>query len=180
MGALSEEDRQRRAVLLCSHFVRNFAYYRIGFRRHVSGSLSQFYLTINGNFIDIAILEWCKLFADARGKHHWAKLVEDPSFINFLIAEIGLTSEEFEEYIKVMRRYRDKFIAHLDEDPEMYIPHLDTALKSVLFLHKTICNQAAASSHMRGLIVDINAYHEICRLDAEKFYRLRSQKLRSE
>lgn len=26
--------------------------------------------TINGNFIDIAVLEWAKLFVEVRGPHH--------------------------------------------------------------------------------------------------------------
>ena len=33
----------------------------------------------------------------------------------------------FTAYIGIIRRYRDKFVAHLDSDHEMYVPPLDTA-----------------------------------------------------
>ena len=48
-----------------------------------------------------------------------------------------MTRQEFDEYIKIMRTYRDKFVAHLDEEPVMHIPALRPAQKSVheLYAH---------------------------------------------
>jgi hypothetical protein len=41
----------------------------------------QFWVIINGNFLDIAVLEWCKLFGDTRGKHYFGKVISDvPAF----------------------------------------------------------------------------------------------------
>jgi hypothetical protein len=44
-----------------------------------------------------------------------------------------LTPLQFDLYVDEMRTYRDKFIAHLDEEPVMQIPRLRLARKSVAF-----------------------------------------------
>jgi hypothetical protein len=81
MAGFTQRDRVRRAAILCVHFMRNLAYYRAGWAVRVghsgrSGSShrvllrndSQFWRTVNGNCLDACILEWCKLFAEPRGK----------------------------------------------------------------------------------------------------------------
>lgn len=41
----------------------------------------------------------------------------------------------FDTYIKEMRSYRDKFVAHLDDDNTAYIPKLEIARKSASYLY---------------------------------------------
>jgi hypothetical protein len=64
----------RRVVTLCRHFVANLAYYRTGWtekHRHLLDYRNDnFWRVVNGNFFDICVLEWCKLFADEKGKHY--------------------------------------------------------------------------------------------------------------
>jgi hypothetical protein len=70
---LTTEDRVRRTAILCEHCLRNIAFYRAGWYRQSKIRVSrQFWIGANGNFMDIAVLEWCKLFADAKGQHHWS------------------------------------------------------------------------------------------------------------
>lgn len=82
---MSTRDRIRRVVILCCHFARNLAYYRIGQSEEYRVLLdpeqtanANFWRLANSDFIDVCVLEWCKLFADERGKHHWKAVVTNP------------------------------------------------------------------------------------------------------
>ncbi len=94
-----------------------------------------FWRSANSNFIDIAVLEWYKLFADGRGQHHWRKVVSDPdSFRTGLFVALRMTEAEFEAYIARVKEYRDKFVAHLDDLEVMDIPWLRVARQSAAYL----------------------------------------------
>lgn len=126
----------RRVGILCCHFLRNLAFYKAGWKKGEFVTNDQFFVNANGNFLDICVLEWCKLFADKRGKHHWRKTITDQdAFFTELLRTLKLTEAEFESYIDAMRTYRDKFVAHLDLEETMYPPKLRTARKSVSFLY---------------------------------------------
>jgi hypothetical protein len=71
---MTRRSRVRRLFILCNHFLRNLAFYRTGWRRGgvdqeptLRRKESQFWVNVNGNFIDICALEWCKLFGDKKG-----------------------------------------------------------------------------------------------------------------
>jgi hypothetical protein len=78
----------------------------------------QFWRNVNGNFMDICVLEWCKLFAEEKnGKHYWGKVITDAAaFFDGLLKALGMTNDEFEAFAKEMRFYRDKLVAHLDSE----------------------------------------------------------------
>jgi len=57
-----------------------------------------------------------------------------------LLDHIRLTREIFYAYIQEMRTYRDKFVAHLDEEEQMQIPNLSPAIKSAQFLYQHLLN----------------------------------------
>ena len=75
--ALTRRQRLRRVGILCCHTLRNLAYYRAWFDAGKPRADENFWVSANGNFADITVLEWCKLFADERGKHHWAKVIKE-------------------------------------------------------------------------------------------------------
>lgn len=133
---MTHRERLRRVAKLCCHFLRNLAFYRSGWR---NGSLivdDPFWTNVNGNFLDICVLEWCKLFGDSRGKHHWRKVITDEqAFRDGLFRAIAMTEVEFAIYIDSMKTYRDKFVAHLDEQNRMDIPDLTGAQASASFLY---------------------------------------------
>lgn len=114
-------------------------------------------MNVNGNFLDIAVLEWCKLFADNRGKHFWRKAISDNgTFQAGLLAELRLTEADFEDYVNQMRTYRDKFIAHLDSEEVMHIPLLQTAVNSTVYLYDYLLENEEtggcfADAHKGGL-----------------------------
>jgi len=133
---MTRRKRVRRVLILCCHFLRNLAFYRAGWDGRAPVRTEQFWVTANGNFLDHCVLEWCKLFADRRGKHHWRKVVTDhDAFFAGLLEALKLTEAEFDGYIEEMRKYRDKFVAHLDLDEIMHIPRLRLARKTAAYLH---------------------------------------------
>jgi hypothetical protein len=126
-------------LLLCSHFLRNLAFYRAGRYRGQLKRKNQFWVTVGNNCLDHCVLEWCKLFADRKGKHHWRKIVDDEAAFNArLLTAVRMTQTEFNQYIGVMRTYRNKFVAHLDEEEVMNIPVFRPAQRAVQCLYTHI------------------------------------------
>lgn len=135
--SLSRRQRLRRVGIVCCHTLRNIAYYRAWFGAGKPKEGEQFWISVNSNFADIAILEWCKIFADERGKHHWTKVVTDAAtFQANLLHVLGVGDAAWDEYIKQMRFMRDKFIAHLDDELVMTLPMLDLAKASTVHLYE--------------------------------------------
>jgi hypothetical protein len=134
---VTDTERIRRAGILCCHCLRNIAFHRSWNKAGKPLANHQFWINANGNFLDIAVLEWCKLFSDIRGKYHYSKLLTNPStFITGAHKTLELTAHEFDAHVKSMRTYRDKFIAHLDELNTMNIPNLRLAKKSTKLLYE--------------------------------------------
>src|ERR1700730_6834305 len=119
---LVRRDYLRRVVRLCAHFMRNLAYYRTG-QNFPAGwkdaplqPTAPFWRTVNGNFIDICVFEWCKLFGDNAGarnpdRHGWRQIVTDQAgFETALLSHLGKSEAEFDGYRVEMREYRDKFL----------------------------------------------------------------------
>ena len=75
-----------------------------------------------------------------RGKHYWRKIISDPtSFYSGMLHELNIEEANLDALINEMRKYRDKFVAHLDSDEKMYIPsNLTLAQKSVAYLYDYI------------------------------------------
>lgn len=142
---MKHPERLRRVALLCCHCLRNVAMYRAGWRCGRLRVARQFWTNANGNALDIAVLEWCKLFADRKGKHHWKKLIaDDGAFLSGLYATLGMSAEEFSKYVLSVLRYRNKFIAHLDDESVMHIPRTRVLRKSTAYLF----------NHLRGDAID--------------------------
>lgn len=114
---------------------------------------ASFWRVTNGNFLDACVLEWCKLFAEARnGEHFWRRIVTDPAaFETQLYTNIGVTHAEFDSLIERMRHYRDKFVAHLDSDHVMHIPTLSDAEAAVSFYHRHVAVHEATAGELAGL-----------------------------
>nr|WP_157872572.1 hypothetical protein [Bradyrhizobium sp. ORS 278] len=142
---LSREERLRRVVIICINFMRNLAYLRGAYEspegwQSQAGELvvpdASFWRTVSNNLLDMCVLEFCKLFADKGGKHFWKKIVTDQDrFFAELLAQLGMTEQQYADYLNALRTYRDKFVAHLDEHRTMYTPKLDAAGVSVQHLH---------------------------------------------
>lgn len=177
---LTDEQRANRIMRVAHTFIRNVAYYKIGDSISKTTGLFEirseknFWHTIVNNCFDIAVLDWCKLFADRKGKHFWDKIVDindQDEFFRLLLEELKLSPQEFDDYCNVFRTYRDKFVAHLDDRNIMDLPFLETAINSVLFLSRHL-NPRWFSDQVPPL----EAYYETCCEEARIVYgRLRKQ-----
>ncbi len=133
--SLTRRQRVRRVGILCCHYLQNCAYYYAGRDGKTLKRKDQFSVTVNGNFMDLCTLEFCKLFADARSKHHWRKVVTDEaSFYVGLLKTVGMTPAAFDNYIESMKFYRDKYVAHLDEELGGIYPQLGPGKKAAAYL----------------------------------------------
>jgi hypothetical protein len=133
------------------HFLRNAAYYRAWNAAPIQRRREEFWRTVNGNFIDICVLDWCKLFGDLKAQHHWSKSVSnrDP-FLAGLYIKTRLGDASFESYRIEVRTYRDKFVAHLDELNKADIPNLQPGIDSVRYLYDYLVTEED----------DVNAFHD--------------------
>jgi hypothetical protein len=177
MAASSPMPRQIRlwrVLILCRNFAANLAYYRVGRRQEylpLQKLSENFWRVVSGNAIDICVLEWCKLFADPNGKHHWSSIVTDPAkFKAELLRLLGIDEAGLDNEIEVMRKYRDKFLAHLDSDETMNIPGLDIAKQSVWFYFDYVVGNEAQPGELGVSPEALDAWHAQCEKEALAVY----------
>jgi hypothetical protein len=128
--------------------------------------------------LDISVLEWCKLFADRKGHHHWHRFIRTEEarreFLRELLQALSINQSEWLQYLDEFRVYRDKFVAHLDTDETGKIPHLEMALQSTYFLYEHLLAQAPAGTFdMPGRVNlprDLPAYFASCQAYAKTAY----------
>lgn len=98
-----------------------------------------FWCLIHGNQLDVAVLEWCKLFGSDGEATHWKKIVPSASHDRFrdnLFAAVGITAKEWVAYWSEMKEYRDSLVAHhIELNKDSNYPVLDLALKSSFFYY---------------------------------------------
>lgn len=169
---MNNEERIRRVAILCCHCLRNIAFYRAGWKEGSHRTTRQFWVNANGNSLDIAVLEWCKLFADRNGKHHWRRVITDhPSFGAGLYARLGMSKREFENYAKPILRYRNKFIAHLDEERVAHIPRMRMALRSTAYLYDHLRNDLISQKFLPDARHSASEFYAIMYRHAYQEYR---------
>jgi len=177
---MPRRNRLRRVVILCQSVAWNLAYYRVGRReeyRHISDftknpKSANFWIRANNNFIDTCVLEWCKLFADKKGKHYWGKIVADrDGFRAALLHHLGVDEAAFAKEIESMVRYRDKFLAHLDSDHVMHIPNLDIPTKAAWFYYAYIVEHEAMDGNLGGFDRDLDVIYKVFEKEAETAYQ---------
>ena len=102
-----------------------------------------FWRSIYGNLLDVAVLEWCKVFgSDAEGTH-WKSIVDDhDAFRSSLLAKLKIDDAGWRVYRDSMKDYRDTLIAHHNEDqaPDIY-PTLDLALEASYFYYEYLLQE---------------------------------------
>ncbi|MFK4448349.1 hypothetical protein ABH944_008407 [Caballeronia udeis] len=156
----------RRQALLSCAIMRNVAFYRVGYQtKDGRGRLkddSQMGRTINSNFVD-----W-------EARHHWRRLVQGTeartAFLTALFATLGLDRAGWDQYLTDMKTYRDRFVAHLDDDDTMHIPDLDTVLASTAVFYRHLVARAPVGTFVGHLPRDLPAYYETCRAEAATYH----------
>lgn len=139
VAKMNRTNRLRRVGKLCCHFARNYAYYSAGWENGYLKVKNPFWVNLNGNFIDICVLEWHKLFGDHNDKHHWKEVMhQDQTFKSRMFKSLNIGQADLDELHSSIKSYRDKFVAHLDSEEIMNIPKLEDALRMVCFYYQEV------------------------------------------
>lgn len=121
---------------------------------------AQYWITVTSNCLDICILEWCKLFADHKDAHHWSNIVSDRKEFEWLLYKrLRVSATGFENYRMAVRRYRDKFLAHLDSDLVMQIPNLDLAMTAASIYYDHVRTNECKAVTARSFPLDLHDYY---------------------
>lgn len=134
---ISRNRKLRRVGRLCLDFSTNYAYYRAGNDAKISNDSDDFWIRAQNNFLDIAILEWSKLFLKPRNNiYYWKKIIQNKERFQRLVEQYD------HSYIET---YRDKFVAHLDNRVFMNLPILDGAFRLTCSLYRDVYSQLDGS-----------------------------------
>lgn len=163
--------RLRRVGILCCHFTRNYSYYKAGWEDNKkSKATAPFWITVQGNFIDIAVMEWLKLFGSHNDDHHWRKIVPAPDlFKTNMLQHCNLISEEFDKYREEVKLYRNQFVAHLDSEMVMNIPDLANAKKTTEYYYEIIYSELPYTFRYQ-LPENLTDYFNTCFSESEKYF----------
>lgn len=101
--------------------------------------------TINGYLLQ-AIICWCKVFGSAENNEvHYSKLSnkdDEPIIIEDFIRRVAqglrVRSVDFENYIKELREFRNKFVAHSVIKYKVLVPRLEWAYKTAVIYDEWI------------------------------------------
>ena len=106
-------------------FVRHLAYAR-GIKEATANLIDrrEFWESTASAYLELAVVEWCKVFGSDGEKTHWKKVLADnikeieeqdlEDFRRRVLSKTGLTQKEWDTYHKKMLSLRDKYVAHLD------------------------------------------------------------------
>jgi len=114
-----------------------------------------FWRVINGNLLDMAVLDWCKLFGSDDEEHqqvHWKNVFEDEqAFRSGLFAQLGLDRSAFTNFWNEMKTYRDQYVAHLDFRRRNLtnFPDLTLALASSAYYYQQLITALRTQGEVR-------------------------------
>jgi hypothetical protein len=150
-----QRERTIRTMRLAISCISNIASYRANWEKINEKNTPivqrQFWTLLNGNFLDMAVLEWCKLFADSDGKHHWTRTFSSQSnWKSSLFLHMQMSRSQFRNELGLVSKYRNKYVAHLDDPTPMNYPHTEFMLKSVSFLHDSLKNHSKSKEYFIG------------------------------
>ena len=158
-------ERAQRTLTLTQYCIANIAAYRANWKT-VNGNKeliikNDFWIRSNGNFLDAATLEWCKLFADRNGKHHWNRTFKDKKeWSEKFFTHMGMTSKEFSKKLVKIQQYRNKFVAHLDDPMPMNYPLTEIMLRSTSYLYDQLRTNEVSRSFFTGIYETSSEYYE--------------------
>ncbi len=158
------EGRIRRTFQLTNYCIANIAAYRVNWQsennvRHQRVD-SDFWMRANSAFFDMAVIEWCKLFSDNNGKHHWSlTFPKKQEWKNLLLRHMQLDEDAYDFELHKIRSYRNSYVAHLDEPKSMTYPLTEFMLKSSEFLYDSIKTSEHTKRSIGAVYESANTYY---------------------
>lgn len=94
------------------HTVCNLAHFK-AIVQYSNESRQIFWRLVQRNFVDAAILAWCKVFANKGDDLHFKHLYpKETAFLKELVAALGMSLDTFRKYIELVKQDRDRLLAH--------------------------------------------------------------------
>lgn len=102
-----------------------------------------YWILVFNNFLDIAVLEWCKAFGSRSEATHWSNHVVDPdSFRVGLLERLGISDEEWHAYWEHIKQYRDEVVAHHERASKVtHYPDFGIALRACFYYYEVLIKQ---------------------------------------
>jgi len=124
-----------------------------------------FWRFIYGGMLDIAVIEWCKVFGTDDQPTHWKNYVTDQNaFRKELLSFLAITQDQWSQYWQHMIDYRNSHAAHhLGLKEGDTYPALDLALKSCFYYYSKLIEEVKA--------LGINNLPESLEVYSENFYK---------
>jgi len=137
---MATENQLTAAINVLANVVRS-AYLKRALTQTDPDPHLNFWRVIHGNLLDMAVIDWCKLFGSDDEQHqqvHWKNVFDDHDrFRSGLFQYLGITETKWRDYWTQMKTYRDQQAAHLDfsnRDVTHY-PVLDLAIASSCYYY---------------------------------------------
>ena len=168
----------RRSISLAESCISNLAYYNAGWivkdGRKVLLNDENFWVRANGNFLDIATLDWRKLFIDKSqdtknfSVHNWKSFFpKHVEWLRQLFVTCSVTKNEFEEGGKSIINYRNKHLAHFEKPKiQLFYPKVNLMLKTASYLHLQL--RTSAGSSISGYFESVEQFYNSELDDARK------------
>ena len=158
-----ERERLLNEVCIkCADFVRQLSLHRAfdGFQ----GKFRQnFWILINNNSINMAVLDWCHLFGSHSDELHWKKVVSNISeFRKNLYKHLETNETTWIVYRDNLKGYRDKNVAHIEILPLTNIPDMTFALNSVYFYYGSVIKELKKKNVYSKYPDNLTRYYEDC------------------
>jgi hypothetical protein len=129
-------------------FVQHLAYNR-GLKAAWNGTVdpSPFWASTTDGHLKLATIAWCNVFGSRNSNMHWTKTTvgetskeEQEGFRQRMLSKTSFSEQQWEDYQKAMRAFRDKFVAHVDLDVPFRdpIPSFNPALQVAYVYHEWI------------------------------------------
>jgi hypothetical protein len=161
----SVPDEMHEAIKILASFVRTVHLKRVLHDVAPEPRLN-FWRVIYGNFTDMAVIEWSKLFGyDRKQPTQWRSAVpeaEHAAFQRDLVRTLGLSRQEWHDYQDEIKTYRDKRAAHhassLDTNLPSNFPRFDLALKAARFYYDWILKRLQDRGKAHHYPLDLDEY----------------------
>jgi hypothetical protein len=150
-------DRVLIAIQLAESCISNAACYSAGWefinKNKYLINNNDFWTRSNGNFLDTATLEWCKLFIDkstdkrSPGEYSWKNIFPDHSkWLSSMLIATNIEKNNFKEHGLAIINYRNKYLAHREKtDFTLYYPKIEIITKTASYLHASLLKDAGHS-----------------------------------
>lgn len=182
---MTEEEHQIRntyqhQIVLLRNFVWQLMHHR-ALKVNIKKFDQGFWRMIFSNCLDMAVLEWCKLFGANAEHHHWSKVFSDKDqFRQQILRAVGMTKDQWKTYWEELTQYRNEGVSHFSPDfrPSRW-PNLEPALKSVIACYDYLLIKLEEYGIQHGFPPSLKIYadklYEQALIYSEKAYKETAQ-----